>query len=382
MKIVGLDLGNSSIKVKTEKYESITPTFIAAGGNLIQFRKKYTNPDQLLNVRLVSEKNKIEGHYWVGKLAYNEAKTRLIGRNSKKPKAEDDILLITALTAIAYHLITEDPSITTEYIKLSTSLPVSEYFSTTNNYKEILKERLLGTHTVEFLDPIFNGKKVNLIVSDVQVIPEGVGAFSTFVKSEEDMKKNALLIDIGRFTTDISYFADGEFAPNGFIYVEHGTKTPIGEIQRYLLEKYDLDFSFFQIDNALRNGNKKIRAYGQEYDLTDIADTAFKNFSNLIISAIAEKIDQKSLDIKEISDVFVAGGGAVLMSNYLKFDELNKHIKVTFSENAIMANAIGNYLYAKASELELEENEESNDNSNSELVSEDKNLIELEEDIL
>jgi len=58
MKIVGLDCGNSSIKIKTEKFESITPTFLAPGGNLVQFKRKYTNPDQLLNVHIISEKNK------------------------------------------------------------------------------------------------------------------------------------------------------------------------------------------------------------------------------------------------------------------------------------------------------------------------------------
>lgn len=375
MKIIGLDCGNSSIKIKTEKFESITPTFLAPGGNLVQFKRKYTNPDQLLNVHIISEKNKINKQFWIGKLAYNEAKKRLISRNSNQAKAEDDTLLIVSLTALAYHLITEDQATRKEYIKISTSLPVAEYFSSTQNYKEMMKERLIGTHTIEFLDPIFNNKKIDLIINDVQIIPEGIGAFSTFINTEDDMKKNILLIDIGRFTTDISFFVDGEFSPNGFLSIDHGTKTPIAEIQRFMQEKYDLDFSFFQIDNALRNNNKKIKAYTKEYDLTEIADNAFENFSNLIISAISEKIDQRSLDIKEISDAFVVGGGAVLMSNYLRFDKLNKNIKVSFSENAIMANAVGNYLYAKASEIELNENSEIENDSVGEFEETDDDIL-------
>jgi hypothetical protein len=359
-KIIGIDLGNSAIKIATENLHTIIPTFIAPGIDLreISFDEKHYKKDQLLDVFVSSPSNEVNGRFFVGKLAYNESRTRLIERNSLAPKSEDNVLLITGITAIAFHLLSENPNTSTEYIKLYVSMPVEEYFALKKDYKKILIDRLKTTHIVEFKEKTFNNAKVKLIVEDVKIIPEGAGAFYSFLKDENSIKKNRLLIDIGRYTTDILYFENGEFQKSGFIGLDEGTATPIGEIQKYLQNNFGYNYSYFQIDNALRN-NKKIKGRGKIIDLTEIADNAFNNFSMLINSKISEKVKQNAIDLNNADDVLLAGGGAILMSNYINIENLANGLEIIYSENPIMANAIGNLMLGKAqNEEELKDDEE------------------------
>lgn len=374
-KIIGLDAGNSAIKIATENLQSITPTFLAPGVDLRSYGKREYKKDQLLDVFVSSPVNKISGRYFVGKLAYNESKARLIERNPMAQKSEDDVLLIVSITAIAFHLLTENPNATTEYIKLYISMPIEEYFSE-KGYRKIMTNRFKTTHTVKFLDPSFNGAEVKIIVENVEVIPEGTGAFYSFIKDEESFKKNRLLIDFGRFTTDVLYFESGEFQRTGFIGIDEGTATPIGEIQKYLSSHYGLNYSYFQIDNALRNNNKKIKGRGKIYDLTEISANAFKNFSFLINNRIGEKIKQNAIDLNNADDVLLVGGGAMLMSSYLNLESLVDGLNIIFSENPIMANAIGNYILGKADNNESD-NEDENETSDELTVFE-----ETEDDIM
>lgn len=368
-KIIGLDAGNSAIKIATENLQSITPTFLAPGVDLRSYGKREYKKDQLLDVFVSSPANEISGRYFVGKLAYNESKARLIERNPMAQKSEDDVLLIVSITSIAFHLLTENPNATTEYIKLYVSMPIEEYFSE-KEYRKIIANRFKTTHTVKFLDPSFNGAEIKIIVENVEVIPEGTGAFYSFIKDEDSLKKNRLLVDFGRFTTDVLYFENGEFQRTGFIGINEGTATPIGEIQKYLSNHYGLNYSYFQIDNALRNNNKKIKGRGKIYDLTEIADNAFKNFSFLINNKIGEKIRQNAIDLNSADDILLVGGGAILMSNYLNLESIADGLNIIFSENPIMANAIGNYILGKA------DNNEDNDESK---VSDEYEITEFEE---
>lgn len=359
-KIIGVDLGNSAVKIATENLHTIVPSFISAGFNLrnYTYSEKNYKKDQLFDVFVTSQVAKINGRYFVGKLAYNESKARLTERNPLSAKSEDDVLLIVLLTSLAYHLLQEEPNSLVEYVKLYIGIPIEEFFSTKKNYKQILSEKLKTTHTIKFLEKAFNNAEIKIVVENVEFVPEGTGAFFTFVKTEDDFKMNRLLIDMGRYTTDVLYFENGEFQRNGFIGISEGTATPISEIQRYLLTNYSLNFSYFQIDNAIREKDKKIKAYGEIYDLSEIADNAFKNFNMLIVNKIAEKIMQNAINLAEIDEVCLVGGGAILMRNYINLESITNKTNIVFSENPIMANAIGNYKIGKAENEDLLDTDE------------------------
>jgi hypothetical protein len=359
-KKIGIDAGNSAVKIATERTNTITPAFIASGSELRDYGDKEYKKDQRLDVIISSEANKINGRYFVGKLAYNERRTRLIERNQIIPKAEDDVLLITEIVATAFHLLEENPNISTEYIELYASLPIAEYFDTQKNYKEIFEKRLKTTHTIKFLDPAFKGAEVKLIVNNVKILPEGIGAFYTFIKNEEDLKKNRVLIDIGRFTTDILFFENGEFQRNGFIGINEGISNPMGEIQKYLQDEIGIDYSYFQIDNAIRNKDKKIKAYGKTYEIGEITDKAFRNFAMFIESKLSEKVKQNAIDMSQLDDILLTGGGAILMSNYIGIQKMLKGLDVIYNENPIMSNAIGNLKLAEA-EAKISKEEDNED---------------------
>lgn len=382
-KIVGVDLGNSAVKIATENLHTIVPTMIAPGFDLrtFEYNKKNYNKDQLLDVFVESSIAKINGRYFVGKLAYNESKARLIERNPLSTKSEDNVLLIVLLTSLAYHLLTENPNSSVEYVKLYIGIPIEEFFNTSKNYVQIFKEKLKTTHTIKFLEKSFNGAEMKIVVEEAEFVPEGSGALFSFIKSEEELQKNRLLIDIGRYTTDVLYFENGNFQRNSFIGIGEGTATPIAEIQKYLLTKHNVNLSYFQIDNAIRNKNSKIKIYGELLDLSTIVDNAFKNFNMLIVNKIADRINQNALSLAEVDEVLLVGGGAILMRNYINLESIINRTNIIFSEDAIMANAIGNYRIGKAANRDLEDDEKDTANKN-EIEKKNAEYIEIEEDII
>lgn len=344
MKLIGIDIGNDSVKVKTKENEINIMNLISAGYNRRIFGQEMGHLSNLLDVSIES-KGKDLGRYFIGGLAFKENRGDMIEKSRGETKAESDTTYIMILASLAYTLYDENNPVKKEYVTLGAGLPTEEYFN--DRLLDLFKSRLKGTHKVIFHSPNFKGAQITIVIDKIEVIPEGTSAALSILyddkgrfkeKYEGLRDKLILIIDIGSLTVDVSTMENGTFIGKGFFGINKGIADPLNSILLELKNLYGYETSRHKLDYYLRKYGF-IEFYGNKISLTEMAERHFEDFTRVMANQIYKELDMHGLNASDVHTAFIVGGGAITLKNYL--DKYLHFSRIEFAENPLMANAEG-----------------------------------------
>ena len=360
---VGVDLGNDAFKIiGPSKKELFVLNLISPWYQRRVITEDTRFPLNLLEVDITSKKKNI-GKFFVGGMAYNfnrgiiKEKTVADRHNGK---SNDKNTLIVLLTSIALSLLKPNSKLIKEKIILGTMLPTEEYFKSEN--VDILVERLIGTHHVKFLNPVFNGVEVDFEIINVVTEPEGLSAINAVIfndngelleEYENDYSERTILgFDIGSLTTDVTVLQN--FQLRTFFGIEKGTIDPLNRIVDYIKTEHKVSLPRHKIDNTLIK-NEKLLVYGEEIpNLREISNEFIEYEGIQLVDEFSSKIAAAGVQMPDIGLIIFSGGGSLFFKKILE-KQLSR-IPMVFSKNAMMLNAIGAWKNANKNKLEFVEN--------------------------
>ena len=200
-------------------------------------------------------------------------------------------------------------------------LPIQQYKAE----KEALKGYIESNRVKEI---IIDGKKRNILISDVEIAPEGAAAYYNLnveVKSKIG-KRQLLIIDVGGLTSDICLFKDRAIIDVKTVPV--GMLNIYQEIVDHINSKYVENFKLEDGEEILRDG---LLINGEFKDISFIRPILIKNF-NSIWKEVQLKFNTSA------GYVLLTGGG----SNFLKQAFKNRlGNNLLISEDPLFDNAIG-----------------------------------------
>jgi hypothetical protein len=333
---VGADLGNDSLKVVFNWKSHLIITNTVSPRLLLEERRNLSpedaSPDEdqrLKSLDVVIERvgsNKPE-RFFVGEMAVSagENETEVGTEKAKNPYIHIPLIAILAKRAKRKE----------GRFKVVCGLPINQFIKSN---REGMKNKLLGTYRVTFVDGIENnkivGKTVTVIIEDVAVAPEGVAGLTNQRFDSEGVAESRPelgvgmwgIIDIGAFTTDIPVIVNGK--PDNLASVGHpeGVSTYLDRIVDALKNKTGAKITRNQVIKRLIDQDFTIKIRGNEFDLKNDIDGQFSSFANKIIGIIDNLWNNKY----EIEEFFVIGGGGKILEPYLREVMNTRGVKLSF----------------------------------------------------
>lgn len=347
---VGIDMGNDSFKViGPTKKELLILNLISPWYERRVINEDTRYPLNLLEVE-VKSKNTNLGKYFVGGMAYNfnrgiiKEKTVADRHNGK---TNDNSNLIILLTSIALSLIKPNSKHIKEKVFLGTMLPTEEYFKNNKENVRMLEDKLIGTHHVKFLNPVFNGIDVEFEIVAATIEPEGLCAINAVMYDdngelldeyiEKYSERTILGFDTGALTTDITVLQNFELRT--FFGIEKGTIDPLNRIVDYIKTEHKVSLPRHKIDNTIIK-NEKLLIYGSEIpNFKSLCNEMIEYEGRQLTDEFFAKTSAAGIQLPDIGLIIFNGGGSHLFKGVLQH-ELSR-IPMIFSNNAIMLNALG-----------------------------------------
>jgi len=246
-----------------------------------------------------------------------EGENYIVGENGqyetnldKAHHSNTDILVCTSIAMQSSEQVTK--------AKIVLGVPIAEY----KKQKEMLKNRFKG----KSFQISINGISKIIVFEEVEVFPEGAGAFYT-----ADVL-DAIVIDIGGLSVDVCSFQNGGL--NHFETYEQGTFRLNAEIAGYLNNRFSTKLRQWDIEMIMDKG---LSVDGQRVNIESAYELE-KFHTEKIINDI--KLD---FDLKTVPNVLIAGGGGARLYKHIK--EQISHAKLI--DDPQLANAKG---FAKVGE--------------------------------
>lgn len=195
-------------------------------------------------------------------------------------------------------------------IDLMLGLPINQVL-----LKDQLKENL---ENKEFVFKL-NGVEKNIKINKVGVVAEGISSFYTL--TDEERKKDTLIIDIGGRTVNAASFINKK--------IEEKTTIPMGMLNLYDMINKNLKSKRYKLEQIerLTRSNK----------ISDI-DTEKKSFVDSLLEELKFYYDL------DLYDIYITGGGALVIGEEI----CNRLENCKLMKNPLLSNVTGNYNIAKA----------------------------------
>ena len=194
-------------------------------------------------------------------------------------------------------------------------LPLSQYKSDKEELKQLIMDNRFNYFEL-------NGDERRVIISDCEVVAEGVGAIAY-----QDYQ--GIILDIGGRTTDIAmieYVAGRKKVVNPFS-MSLGTLNLYTDFIKTINARYGLDLELQDGDRILRAG---LQIDGEKKDI-DFAMEVFKVYVDEILKTLQLEYSVRT------NNILAIGGGADLL-----FKPLKKRIpQLELHDNSLFANALG-----------------------------------------
>lgn len=322
--INAIDVGYGAVKGLKDGKEI---TFTSAVGNFRPVRFTSGLEKQDLIDRLCVRYNGKD--FFVGSIAYQQSAPRVTMKSSRFTGDEGMVLLTSALMLLSVSQTSE--------IKLITGLPVNDF----GGFKDKYKEALLGDKYIQLLMPDGTEKEFyRFNISDVKILPQPIGTiFDRVLNHNGELvdKKMAsgriAVLDIGKYTVDLALTDALSF-----------------------VDRSSTSFMDIGIFDAFKDLSIELKALGFDIPpdglepyLTSDKIPNIKGLKDKVFTAQAEKILSRVVntwtDFWNLDHVFVTGGGALLMGEYLKI-AFESPI-VTVCENPTFTNCYGYYKFGK-----------------------------------
>ncbi|MBO3796463.1 Alp7A family actin-like protein (plasmid) [Bacillus subtilis] len=314
------------------------------------------NIDVTINSKALTFNNK---RYIVGEKVLKD-NLQGIELEKKSDKSEDEIPVIVTLSGLAINAMKSSP--TKDNLKVKYDLAVGLPVSTITQKNAISNaERFMGTHEVIFHHPSGRDVKVSIEIEFCKCLPEGAAAAWGVVFDENgklekrkvelkdsekvieiDFKNKTLLhFDIGAGTTEIVVTEGVKFNPKLSEGLNYGVKNTINEI----IKRWNRKNSRKSIDSMAEFNEIYFDSeHPRHLNLVAESDTGMLQLAQQISSSIINKID----DLKDDPYVYIYGGGAAVLKEYLMqiLEKKMRTTNVTFLKNPMFVNARGLLVYA------------------------------------
>jgi len=331
VKYVGVDDGHFSIKVVGEDGVCVSRPSRAQHGKQLASITTFGNSEVFYTVKDNDET------FTVSDYLPNPEDTRFSGFHT------------SALNLVLIHHALRAAGFGGKSVKIATGLPVNAFFLGNTELNKTLiaaKQKNLGREVT------CGSRPVAKVVSNT-VVAEAIAAyFDSMLDMDgkptdlfDEFKTSTVgVIDIGGRTTDCAVIlpeADSiDMARTGSADI--GVLNMYDAIHARIRAQEDLDLPLNKIEKIVKT--KKLRAGGEEIDMTEIVDDETNKLAEKILSAIYPKIGNG----RDLEYILIVGGGAYVLKNHLK--KAFKHAIVP--EQPEFANArgmlkAGKYVYKK-----------------------------------
>lgn len=283
--IIGVDLGNYAVKTSEE----------------VHFISK------------VKESNGFDNE----KEIIYEGKNIVVGEGEfqtdfNKSMKENTLSLLFSSLALSHK--------TEQYFQVVLGLPIQQYKS---NKKEL----------IDFIEKnrakevAINGYKRDIVITDIEVAPEGASAYYNLTMEQKNKigNRSLIIIDIGGRTTDVCLFKDKRIKDYKTIPV--GMLNIYADIVSEVNEKYTESFKLEDGEDILKEG---LFLGGEKKDVSFITIILKKHFDSIY------KELQLSFEVNK-GYVFLTGGGA----NIFKIPFQNRLKNCIVSGNNVFDNVKG-----------------------------------------
>ena len=323
---LSIDIGNGYVKAINEEGKMLHfPTVIKENidSNILKSKNDY--------------EMQIDGiNYYIGDLAIIKRATRR-WENSKTFHQDTKIYIALCSSLLSETTESEIPENKIE-IELCLGLPYS-YYITLNRGKNIIDE-LSGIQ----LETEYHGKKKSIHISKISVFPQGIGAYfsnlyditgTPYSGAEEYLK--SIFIDIGYRTVDVVSFEvlNNTFElieENSFSLEEYGIFNAINNISKAVSKDFEITLN--DVEYAIQHKNSIFENMYGEIDLSPISKKEYANLADKIVNSINLKL---SSDINKYRHLFLTGGGAVKLYDFIK----ERYPNLILQKDYIFCNAKG-----------------------------------------
>jgi plasmid segregation protein ParM len=384
---LAVDIGNSWYKVLISENGVISEYQIPNAIALFDeefYEKPYDEEDVVLEENLIVEvksqaiadKREI---YYIGKAATRQRNVSLPSFNNQKVEEERTYILLFGIAA--YHAVLLHPKETEikyEIDQLAVSLPTTQY----KEKKELLKQRLIGTHTIIFhkVPGIPEPKEVvvKLDVKDVIVGAEGACAYLGLTRDQQTLgikndslvkesRKGIIIGDLGGDSVDFvgiknnKPVASVEGEPFG---INQFLDNIILKVSKNELYKFD---SRSELEEKLCAGPSEwyvepfagVRKDISKYIIPQLKSMAIKYLE------LFDRVRSSSSEIKGATRYIAVGGAAKLAKRQIqeaavKWAEKGRPIDLMFPEDLEKLNVLGLLILAKMNHLKKQHQNTSN----------------------
>lgn len=211
-------------------------------------------------------------------------------------------------------------SSTESYFQVVLGLPIQQY----KTNKEKLIDYIEKNRAVNI---ILNGIKRDIVITDVQVVPEGASAYYNldYEIKKRIGKRQLVIVDIGGRTTDVCLFQDKKI--KGYKTIPVGMLDVYKDIVNKINDIYTKNFNLEFGEEVLKDG---LFLYGEQQDISFIQPILKKHFSSIF----------KELQINFELDsgyVYLTGGGALTFKKAFQ----NRLKNLIISNDPIFDNVMG-----------------------------------------
>lgn len=201
----------------------------------------------------------------------------------------------------------------------------------TNAYRRLILDSLRSSEILS--DGVTNPHKFN---GNVQIIPQGAGIYFKYARENPiDYHKNILIVDVGHFTVDFTYFSGGK-------YVESAAESEEMGMSKLLDNICD---RFYQVNNRMRIGHREALLLLQQNEFTSMGKTYSLPQKAALVQSygghLGDMIDEHLRKLSLRPDIGIIGGGG----GRLLRDVLQAEYAFRLIEDPELANAIGYWIF-------------------------------------
>ncbi|KEH90636.1 ParM/StbA family protein [Clostridium botulinum] len=180
-------------------------------------------------------------------------------------------------------------------------LPIQQYKQNKIRLKDLIQENRGKTITID-------GIERDIIISDIEIAPEGASAYYNLSSEERKLigNKPLIIVDIGGRTTDVCLLKDKKI--QGFKTISVGMLNIYSDIVDEVNNKYTESFRLEEGESILKEG---LFLYGEKQDRSFIKPIIQRHFNSIY------KELQLSFEVTK-GYVFLTGGGSFVFRRAFK----------------------------------------------------------------
>ncbi|WP_010295813.1 ParM/StbA family protein [Clostridium senegalense] len=199
-------------------------------------------------------------------------------------------------------------------------LPIQQYKKNKYNLKNLIEGNRGKSITID-------GVTRDIIISDIEVAPEGASAYYNLSLENKKIigNKQLIIVDVGGRTTDVCMFKDGKI--QGFKTIPTGMMNVYTDIVTEVNTKFTESFKLEEGENILKEG---LFLYGEQQDMSFIKSILQRHFNSIY----------KELQLKfELSKgyVLLTGGGSLTFKRAFQ----NRLKNLIISNDPLYDNVMG-----------------------------------------